>query len=132
MSHPSVERWHQIVRDRNPAALEALVADDAVFFSPIVHAPQRGKALTTLYLRAAFKVFFNPSFRYVRELCGPSDAVLEFETEINGILVNGVDMIRFDTDGRIVEFKVMLRPLKAIQLIHAQMGAVLKTMQAPK
>ena len=100
--------------------------------SPVVHTPQRGKAITKLYLAAAFKVFFNPSFRYVREIIGPTDAMLEFETEINGISVNGVDIIKWNPDGKITEFKVMLRPLKAINLIHVRMGAMLAEMRRQK
>ena len=96
-----------------------------MFLSPVVHAPQRGKKLTAMYLGAAFQVFFNPTFRYVREIVGPSDAMLEFETEIDGVLVNGVDIIKWNEAGRIVEFKVMLRPLKAINLIHERMAAML-------
>lgn len=118
-----------MVRAHDPSGLDALLADDAVFVSPIVHTPQRGKALTKAYLSAAFKVFFNPSFRYVREIVGPSDAMLEFETEIDGVQVNGVDIIRWAPDGRIVEFKVMVRPLKAVHLIHERMAAMLVAAQ---
>jgi hypothetical protein len=98
-----------------------------VFVSPIVHTPQRGKAITAAYLGAAFAVFFNPSFRYVREIVGEHDAALEFETEIDGITVNGVDLIKWNAAGRIVEFKVMVRPLKAINLIHERMAALLQS-----
>ena len=94
-----------------------------------MHAPQHGKALAKAYLSAAFKVFFNPTFRYVREILGPSDAMLEFETEIDGVLVNGVDIIKWNEGGKVVEFKVMIRPLKAIGLIHERMGAMLVTKQ---
>jgi len=80
-----------------------------------------------MYLASAFKVFFNPTFRYVREIIGTTDAMLEFETEIDGVLVNGVDIIKWNEGGRIVEFKVMLRPLKAIHLIHQRMAAMLQT-----
>ena len=76
---------------------------------------------------AAFQVFFNPTFRYVREIVGPSDAMLEFETELDGVLVNGVDIIKWNDAGKIVEFKVMLRPLKAINLIHQRMAAMLQS-----
>jgi len=126
--HP-IETWHRLVRTHDPSGLDALLADDAVFHSPIVHTPQRGKKLTSMYLGAAFQVFFNPSFHYVREIVGPSDAMLEFETEIDGIKVNGVDMIRWNDSGQIVDFKVMLRPLKAINLIHQRMAAMLQAMQ---
>ena len=118
--------WHALVATRNPAGLAALLADDVVFHSPVVHTPQAGRALTRRYLAAAFAVFFNPSFRYVRELAGARDAVLEFEVEIDAIRVNGVDMIRWGDDGRITEFKVMLRPLKAVNLIHEKMAAMLR------
>ena len=103
-----------------------MLADDAVFHSPVVHTPQAGRTLVARYLGAAFEVFFNPSFRYVREIVGASDAMLEFETEIEGVHVNGVDLIRWNHAGLIVDFKVMIRPLKAINLIHQRMGALLQ------
>ena len=90
-----------------------------------MHTPQTGKAITIKYLTAAFHVFFNESFRYVREITDGCDAVLEFQVEIDGIGVNGVDMIKWDDEGKIVEFKVMIRPLKAINLIHQKMAAML-------
>ena len=126
--HP-LETWHRLVRTQDPTGLIALLAEDAVFHSPVVHTPQRGRKLASWYLTAAFHVFFNPSFRYVREIVGPSDAVLEFETEIDGILVNGVDLIKWNASGQITEFKVMLRPLKAINLIHQRMAAMLQSGQ---
>lgn len=126
--HP-VKVWHRLVQERNPRMLDALLDEEAVFISPVVHTPQRGKAMTTVYLTAAFHVFFNPTFRYVREIIGDSDAMLEFETEIDGVLVNGVDIIKWNPTGRIVEFKVMIRPLKAINLIHQRMAAMLQANQ---
>jgi SnoaL-like domain len=117
--------WHEIVRTRKPKALDELLAGDVVFYSPVVHTRQVGKAITTMYLTAALHVFGSESFRYVREVVGESDAVLEFETEIDGIVVNGVDMIKWNGDGKITEFKVMVRPLKAINLIHQKMGQLL-------
>ena len=123
----AVEEWHRIVRERDVDALDALLADDVVFHSPVVHTPQRGRPITTMYLAAAVTVFGNASFRYVRELVGVNEAVLEFVVVIDGIEVNGVDMIRWDDAGRIVDFKVMLRPLKAINLIHQKMGALLQS-----
>jgi hypothetical protein len=128
MRHP-VERWHQIVESQDPSGLDELLHAEAVFLSPVVHAPQRGRALTRAYLAAALRVFFNPSFRYVREIVGPNDAMLEFETTIDGILVNGVDILRWNASNEIVEFKVMIRPLKAIQLIHERMAAMLASRQ---
>lgn len=127
--HP-IEVWHDLVRTLNPAGLDDLLSENAVFVSPVVHTPQRGKAIVKAYLSAAFKVVFNPGFRYVREIIGPSDAMLEFEVEIDGIVVNGVDIIRWDAGGKITEFKVMIRPLKAINLVHERMGAALATQVA--
>jgi hypothetical protein len=126
MTIDTIAAWHQLVASRDPDGLDSLLADNAVFHSPIVHSPQIGKAITQRYLTAAFRVFFNESFRYVRELVGDRDAVLEFAVEIDGIAVNGVDMIKWDDEGRIVEFKVMLRPLKGINLIHQKMAAMLQ------
>jgi hypothetical protein len=128
MTIDTIATWHKLLATKDVGGLDALLADNAVFHSPIVHSPQVGKALTQRYLAAAFGVFGNESFRYVREVIGKSDAVLEFQVEINGISVNGVDMIKWDGDGKIVEFKVMLRPLKAINLIHQKMAAMLQPM----
>jgi hypothetical protein len=126
MTDSPVAAWHDLVQTRNHKALDSLLADDVVFYSPVVHTPQTGRAITTQYLAAALRVFFNESFRYVREVAGPRDAVLEFEVEIDGIVVNGVDMLKWNDDGKIVEFKVMIRPLKAINLIHQKMAAMLQ------
>ena len=126
--HP-LDTWHRLVRTQDPSGLNTLLAEDAVFHSPVVHTPQRGRELASRYLNAAFQVFFNPTFRYVREIVGRTDAMLEFETEIDGILVNGVDLIQWNESGQIVEFKVMLRPLKAINLIHQRMAAMLQSSQ---
>lgn len=122
--HP-IATWHELVRTRNAAGLDALLADEAVFLSPVVHTPQRGKALCKGYLAAALQVFGNESFRYVREIVGTTDAMLEFECELDGVLVNGVDIIKWNDAGQIVEFKVMLRPLKAVNVIHERMAAML-------
>lgn len=139
-----LEAWHRTVRNMSPEALDEILADDVVFHSPVVHTPQEGRAVTKLYLLAAFNVFPGQSkgaaerapderaeskFRYVREVVGTHDAVLEFMTEMDGISVNGVDMIRWNDAGRIVDFKVMIRPLKAIQKVHAQMGTMLEAMK---
>ena len=126
MTVSAVAAWHEIVRSRVAKGLDSLLADDVVFHSPVVHAPQVGKAITIQYLSAALHVFFNESFRYVREIVGPHDAVLEFQVEIDGISVNGVDMLKWNDEGEIIEFKVMIRPLKAINLIHQKMAAMLQ------
>jgi hypothetical protein len=126
--HP-VAAWHRLVRTRDSSALNELLAEDSIFHSPVVHTPQRGRALTAWYLAAAFQVFFNENFRYVREIVGESDAMLEFETEIDGVVVNGVDLIKWNAAGQITEFKVMLRPLKAINLIHQRMATMLESVK---
>lgn len=127
----TVAAWHRMLDNQDTAALDELLADDAVFHSPVVHRPQVGKALTKAYLSAASRVFGGPSFHYVREIVGEHDAVLEFELELDGIHINGVDMIRWNEAGRITDFKVMLRPLKAVNLIHQKMAAMLQA-QASK
>jgi hypothetical protein len=127
MSEHVLERWHRLVSTHDASGLNDLIAEDAVFHSPVVHLPQRGKKLVVLYLTAAFRVFFNDTFRYVREIAGVSDAMLEFETEIDGIIVNGVDIVKWNEAGQIIEFKVMIRPLKAINLIQQRMAAMLQS-----
>ena len=102
--------WHRLAEKQEVAGLDALLADDVIFHSPVVHTPQVGKAIMTKYLAAAFHVLFNDSFRYVRELRGARDAVLEFVVELDGITVNGVDLIQWNEAGKVTEFKVMLRP----------------------
>src|SRR5688572_11021350 len=123
--HP-IKAWHRLVQAQDAAALDALLADDVVFHSPVVRTPQRGKALARMYLGAALHVFSSPGFRYVREIIGERDAMLEFETEIDGIAVNGVDIIRWNDAGQITEFKVMLRPLKALGAVQQRMVALLQ------
>ena len=127
---PALAAWHAVVQSRDPAALQALLADEVVFHSPVVHTPQRGKAITFKYLMGAMQVLNNPSFTYVREIVGEHDALLEFTSELDGILVNGVDLMRWDDQGRIVDFKVMVRPLKAVNMLHQQMGEMLARMKA--
>ena len=117
--------WHRYMLSNDPAVLAELIADDAVFHSPVVHTPQAGKAKVVMYLEAAGKVLGNPTFRYVRELVDGPEVMLEFVTEIDGITINGIDLIRFDLEGRIVDFKVMVRPLKAINMLWQHMAAQL-------
>ena len=121
-----LERWHSTMEARDPAALDDILADDCVFYSPIVHTPQEGKAITTMYLTAAMHVLGNDSFRYVREISDDRQAVLEFEGENDGIKINGIDMFTWNEEGKIDSFKVMVRPLKAINLLHAHMKAMLE------
>lgn len=122
--------WHQMIETRNVAMLEQLLADDAVFHSPVMHSPQAGKKLVQRYLTAAFSVLLNDSFRYSREVIDDTNSILEFELELSGVKVNGVDMIKWDSNGQIVEFKVMLRPLKGIQQVQQEMSAMLERLAA--
>lgn len=121
-----IERWHRFVATRDPAMLHDLLDPDAIFESPVVHAPQLGRDITTKYLLGAMIVLGTDQFRYIGEWRSANGAVLEFETEVDGIAVNGVDIIRFSPDGlRIDHFKVMVRPLKAIEVVHRRMGELL-------
>jgi SnoaL-like domain len=129
LSSPVIQAWHQLVASRDMAALGRLLADDVVFHSPVVHTPQRGKAITTQYLAGAMHVLNNAQFRYEREIVGEHDAVLEFATEIDGIQINGIDLIRWNDAGQIVDFKVMVRPLKAVNLLHQKMGEMLERLK---
>lgn len=116
--------WHDIARTRDPAGLDVLLADDCVFRSPAVHTPQEGKAVTTAYLKAAV-VVLGPTLRYVDEWYGDDSAVLEFECEVGGKVVHGVDMLRWGADGRLTSFTVMIRPVKGLEAVIAAMGAEL-------
>ena len=121
-----IEPWHDYVERGDPALLDALIADDCVFQSPAVHSPQVGKAITRKYLRAATVVLNGPSFRYLDEWVCADKAVLEFEAEVDGLTVNGVDMIWWNEAGQITRFKVMVRPLKALNALVARMAAELQ------
>ncbi|MBX3643202.1 MAG: nuclear transport factor 2 family protein [Rubrivivax sp.] len=122
----TIERWHQVVKDRDVRALHELLAEDVVFVSPVVHTPQAGRALTQAYLQAALQVLNNSSFRYLNQWFGADSAVLEFESVVEGITVNGIDMIHWNAQGRIDHFKVMVRPLKAVNKLHELMGRQLQ------
>jgi ketosteroid isomerase-like protein len=121
-----IEQWHQVVTSRDAAALKELLAEDVVFVSPVVHTPQAGRTLTMAYLHAAMQVLNNPSFHYLNQWFGPDSAVLEFECVVEGITVNGIDMIHWNVAGRIDHFKVMVRPLKAMNKLHEMMGRELQ------
>jgi hypothetical protein len=124
----TLDTWHEIVAGRAMERLDEVLAEDCVFFSPVVHTPQRGRELTRFYLSGAFQVF-NDSFHYVREVADADHAVLEFVCDMDGIIVNGVDIMSFNQDGLIEEFKVMVRPLQAVHLLHQRMQAMLESMQ---
>jgi hypothetical protein len=120
-----VVAWHAIADARDPAGLDDLLADDVVFRSPAVHTPQEGRAKTTAYLRAALAVL-GPTLTYRREWYGEDGAVLEFEADLDGLTVHGVDMLRWNSDGRLVEFTVMVRPLRGLQHLVTLMAAELQ------
>ena len=157
---PVIQRWHGIALDARDAPdgdwrerLGAILAEDCVFESPVVHTPQVGRTIVEKYLLGALSVLNTPAFRYGGEWFGgasasgphPStdgaaardsegegagSAVLEFHTEIDGIRINGVDIISWASPasggaGLITHFKVMLRPLKAINIVHQKMGEYL-------
>jgi hypothetical protein len=135
-----IEKWHAHLRGRLPGGLDELLDDDVVFYSPIVYTPQQGKAITTLYLQAAGQTLPGDTsaapksgggggFHYTKSVLAGDTAVLEFETTVEGKYVNGVDIIRCNDEGRIVEIRVMLRPLQAINLVHQQMAAMLERMK---
>ena len=122
----AIEAWHRIIETRDPALLAELLAPDIIFESPVVHTPQHGREIAMAYLLGAMQLIGNEHFRYTGEWRNASGAVLEFESEIDGIRVNGVDMIRSTDDGKqIAHFKVMVRPLKAIEIVHRRMGELL-------
>jgi hypothetical protein len=125
----TLQLWHEMLQARDISRLDEVLAEDCTFISPILHSPQHGRDLTKFYLTGAFQVF-NESFRYVKEVVSDEHAVLEFVCEMDGIVVNGVDIITFNEAGKIVEFKVMVRPLKAVNLLHASMKAMLEEMSA--
>ena len=126
MTQPvAIAGWHDVARRRDVAGLDALLADDVVFLSPVVRTPQLGKALTKGYLGAALDALLNETFHYVGEWIGPDSAVLEFVATIDGVEVNGADFIAWNGADQIVSFKVMIRPLKAIELVRQRMATQL-------
>jgi len=131
MAHDTVEKWHALLAAQDVSRLDELLADDVVFHSPVLHTPQRGKAVTSLYLTAAYQVLLGSGFHYVREVANDTDAVFEFEAELDGIHINGVDMMHWNSEGKIDDFKVMVRPLKAVNLLHGLMAGMLAQL-APK
>lgn len=121
----AIDHWHALMDARDPSGLHDLIADDCVFQSPAVHTPQVGKAITIKYLTAAQQVLGVPNFRYVEEWVGASSAVLEFQLELDGIQVNGVDIIHWNDADKITSFRVMIRPVKGLQAVMPAMAAVL-------
>lgn len=137
-----VAQWHAYLSGELPGGLDDLLDDDVVFYSPIVFTPQRGKKTTSLYLQAAGQTFAGSDssskrdpdsderFHYTKSVIGRDTAVLEFETTMEEKYVNGVDIIRCNEEGRIIELRVMIRPLQAVNLVHQQMAAMLDSMSS--
>lgn len=128
----TIERWHHIALENRPDDLKGILAPDCVFESPVVHTPQQGAAIVEAYLRGALKVLNTDHFRYGGEWYGDTSAVLEFFSEIDGVKINGVDIISWNAAGQITHFKVMVRPLKAINKLHEKMGEYLMSVGAVK
>ena len=124
-----LRRWHAVVESKDPALLDDLLADEVVFRSPAVFAPQDGKALTTSYLSAALSVL-GPTLRYVSQWHDHASAVLEFEAALDGFHVQGVDILRWNAEGKLVSFTVMVRPLRGLQKLVELMAAQLAAGQA--
>lgn len=140
MIKKNIQKWHDLIAGNFPGGYDELLADDVVFFSPVVFTPQQGKDLAKLYLMAAGNTFGGDedkadgtlkesSFHYTKEVLDGNQAILEFETQIDGKYVNGVDIISFNEEGKISEFKVMIRPLQAVNIIHMQMQKMLEQLK---
>lgn len=125
MAPPVIERWHELVESGRMDRIGDLLADDAVFHSPALFTAQEGKAAVVTYLAAAGKIFAATDFHYVEQWYNDRSAILEFAATVDGIHVNGIDMIHWGEDGKITEVKVMLRPIKALQTIIPKMAALL-------
>lgn len=111
--------------------LRDLLEPDAVFYSPVLHKPAQGRDMVAMYLAGAMQVLgVGTDFRYLRQVASGDTAVLEFESVVDGLTVNGVDIIRFNDAERITEFKVMLRPLSATMAVKQRMAALLAEMAA--
>ena len=139
----AIEKWYEVIKSDNPDKYDEILAEDCVFYSPVVYTPQRGREITKMYLMAAGGVFGgedlpeeildekSPSkFRYIKEIIGENSAVLEFESEVDGIYVNGIDLISWNEENKITEFKVIVRPLQAVNKLHQQMQNMLERMKA--
>ena len=125
----ALQEWHKVMSTVDAKLLSQLLTDDVVFHSPVVHTPQKGKKITMAYLLAASSVLGGEGFTYVRQIIDKENFVLEFTKEIDGILINGVDIVTFNENDQITDFKVMVRPLKAVNMIHQKMGEMLMKMK---
>ena len=138
----AVEKWYEVMKSNDMNKLDELLAEDVVFYSPVVYTPQKGKDITKMYLMAAGGVFGEESkeevsdskksqsnFKYIKEIIREKSALLEFESEMDGIYVNGVDVISWNEEGKITEFKVIVRPLQAVNMLHQKMQTMLESMK---
>jgi len=138
----AVEKWYEVMKSNDMDKLDELLAEDVVFYSPVVYTPQKGKDITKMYLMAAGGVFgegtkdtvsdsnkSQSNFKYIKEIIGEKSALLEFESEMDGIYVNGVDVISWNEEGKITEFKVIVRPLQAVNMLHQKMQTMLESMK---
>ena len=123
-----IQKWHEVLKNDDQGLLENLIADDAIFSSPVVFTPMEGKEITLMYLSAAGKSFNMEKFQYTKEIHDGMNSVLEFETYIDEISVNGVDIIEWNEDGKIANFKVMIRPFKAVQKVQQKMVEALESL----
>ena len=121
-----LKRWYEYMDSHNFDILEELLAEEVVFHSPVVHTPQRGKKITKIYLMAAEKVLGGSDFKYTKEIIGNQQIMLEFTNIIEGVTINGVDIVSFNEQNQITEFKVMVRPLKGMQKLHQKMMEMLE------
>ena len=124
-----ITKWHEAVSTKNYQLLKEILDDTVIFYSPVTFTPQKGKAITKIYLSAAAEVFEGNSFSYVRQLIKENEALLEFELELDGVKVNGVDLITWNSSKKITEFKVFIRPLQGLNALHQKMGAMLESMK---
>ena len=125
MENP-INKWHEVVTTQNQDLLKSILAENVTFYSPVVFTAQKGKSLTLLYLMAAAQIFNNKSFSYTKEIINENHATLEFELNINGIEINGIDLITWNEEGMIIEFKVFIRPLQGVNVIHKMMQQMLE------
>lgn len=125
-----LDTWHDFVINKNHDNLSDFIDENATLYSPIVFTPIKGSFMVGMYLMAAAEIIGNSNFKYVREVCDSENAMLEFVTKINGISVEGIDMIKFTKQGKLKEIKVMIRPLKAVNIVHEKMGEYLEKMKS--
>ena len=126
MENP-ITKWHEVVKNRDYNLLESILSDDIIFYSPVVYTPQKGKQLALQYLMAASEVFNSASFQYNKEIVGDSNASLEFSLTLDSTDINGIDLISWDNTGKINEFKVFIRPLQGVNMIHKLMKGMLES-----